>query len=529
MATFASKTGHSLNPSTLDQQNDKDVTTGVPSSFAGIVETVDSMNNLINQRKVKMERVAKLHPGYLPDQYQNSIDSTKIVYGYAQQGWVAQNFIQFEIQPKGNEYYNPSTMKLTLRMALKSANGVAALPANIIPVENFERKLFNKVKIENVDTKDDVNNKVEYTSDLLELADHFFLDRTAFNQEPEGRNQSLCQSIGRRLVANATNARLEARRAVHATYRDKQTWEIDLSKIDNFFKINRPLSIPIVITLYFETNQKKLFEAVPTANIAANAVYNEPAKIVFTESFTPQISYGVTTMSAMYVGEDQELFEENKIYDLGEYPKITVEQKSMQTGAQNCVVFLRGLQHRINFLAISIQSLTGQEHGSVYDSTLEDRAMSLIDKFIIKNIYTPNGIENRTYTLTNDIQHRTDLDELYAGFRRFCTGAPVTATNHFLKKTDYLRNFPTKTVYLAPREVAVAAATGCYPIIVDLTDSKGIFDGENDNQKFVSPLIEVEIVFKQNAAQDYNVVLTAFQKGNYVLKNEKGLYSIKKV
>ena len=527
MATSISKTGHVKNTVQLEQ-NDELATTGTSSSYAGIVNTVDTMDKLINERKAKQERIAKLHPGYLPDKYQDSITQTKIEYKYAQQGWKQQNYVQFPLQVNQGNRYNPSTAKFRIKFRLRSAAG-GDLPNNVIPVENFENKFIQKVRIENMGTKDDINRAVEYRSDLLTLAENFFYDSDVYKHEDESRNQLLCESIGRRTRANASNKRLDQRMQNHNLWKTKTEWIIDCSKLDDFFKINHPLWTSVMVTFFFETNQKKLFEAKPAANVPNDQIYAEPAKIVFDESFTPQLFYTVTTMSQLYNTEDNELYETNKMYDLGEYNKITVEQKNMAQGAQNCTVFLRGLTNRIEFLCITVQSLTGQEHGSVYDSTMEDQTLKLVEKIIIKNLYNPNGTETKTFILDNDIQNRSDLMELYGGFRRFVCGAPNVATVSALKHTEYLRNLPTEADYLSRRSAAKANTDGCFPVCIDCTDSKGLFDDADDDPSFVSPLIEVELVFKQNATRDYNIVLTAFQKGKYILSNVDKIPSIKKI
>jgi len=51
---------------------------------------------------------------------------------------------------------------------------------------------------------------------------------------------------------------------------------IDLSEIDDFFKLNQKMWVPSEINLHLETNIKKIFECVPV-----NAPYAESAKLTF--------------------------------------------------------------------------------------------------------------------------------------------------------------------------------------------------------------------------------------------------------
>ena len=528
MAASISKFGHNANNNNELEYNNDIPTTGTTSSYAGIANTMEMVDKLINKQKVKEDRVQKLHPGYLPDQYQDSIISSKLKYSYAQQGWKAQNFIQFKIDVNDRSRYNPSTARLLIKFKVVSNTG-GNLPEGVIPVENFEKKMFEKIKIENAGTGDDVNRAIEYNTDLIELTEHFFLDEEDYKHSEEKRNQFLCESLGRRLKAKQSNKRLTARMKQHGVWKDKDEWILDLSRIDEFFKINHLLWAPITITFYFQTNMKKLFEKVPTAAVVDNNVYDEPAKILFDDSFTPQLIYGEYFMSELYATEDAELYERNGLYDLGEYNKVTIEQQNIQKGAQSVNVFVKGLTNRVDYLAISLKSLTGQEHGSVYDSTYGDKAMALIEKVIIKNVNTPEGSKTYTTIFTNDVQNKIDLLESYGNFCRFVSGCPVLSTPAALRHTNYFRNLPTLDDYLSRRSITKANTDGCYPMIFDLSDSKGNFDDSKDNPNFVTPILAVEIVLKNNATQNYNVVITAFQKGKYVLHNRGKIPCITKL
>ena len=272
-----------------------------------------------------------------------------------------------------------------------------------------------------------------------------------------------------------------------------------------------------------------MFEAIPQAEIKGADEYAEPAKIVFDDTFTPQISYQETQMTELYIAEDDETYRQNLVYDFGNRRKINVEQKNVSKGAASATVSVNGLKNRIEYIAIQIQSLTGSEHGSVYDNTLEDHAMKLISKIIIKNLQTPTGAEIKTFDLTNDIQHRVDQRELYGAFRRFVNGSPVTATNTALKHTEYMRNMPTEKDYWSRRDAAKANQDDCYPIIIDCSDSKGLFNNTQDNTKYTTPTINIELVFKQNLDKNYNIVITTFQTGKYVLSDLGKIPSIKKI
>ena len=129
MAASISKFGHNANNNNELEYNNDIPTTGTTSSYAGIANTMEMVDKLINKQKVKEDRVQKLHPGYLPDQYQDSIISSKLKYSYAQQGWKAQNFIQFKIDVNDRSRYNPSTARLLIKFKVVSNTG-GNLPDN---------------------------------------------------------------------------------------------------------------------------------------------------------------------------------------------------------------------------------------------------------------------------------------------------------------------------------------------------------------------------------------------------------------
>ena len=182
------------------------------------------------------------------------------------------------------------------------------VPANVIPVENFFKKYFKKIELRNKLSNELINKDIEYSSDIQEFLQHFKYDKEDYKHSIEDRNQSLCEVLGRRLGKNQTYKRLNKR----ITSPEKNKWdtitkfEIPLSILHPFFKISEKMWMSINVKLFMETDWKKLFEAVPTADVTDQTI--ELAKVEKNKSKAPELIYPIYTVSPEYRQNEMELF-----------------------------------------------------------------------------------------------------------------------------------------------------------------------------------------------------------------------------
>ena len=88
---------------------------------------------------------------------------------------------------------------------------------------------------------------------------------------------------------------------------------------------------------------------------------------------------------------------------------------------------------------------------------------------------------------------------------------------NFIQESDYNSRFKSTNI------------SGCYPLVIDLSDSKGSYFDTDDNIKIISPKMQVTLYFKESTKIEYNVIITILTKSKIVLeRNENGLAVITK-
>ena len=498
-------------------------------TYADIANALETANDLINKKQIQKSIMIETFPGYLPDKYQKNIKDAAYTYVYAEQGWDTQKYLTFSFVPGMSRRYNPFTAILMFKgQIVKVADENTGLDTNALPVEGFYRKFFKKIEIKNLNTNTLVNKSVEYDTDLFDFMANWYYDTGDYVHEEASRNQGLVQSLGRRLGANASNNRIENRlnAGENQIWVDKRLFMIDMSKIHSFFSINELMWVPLEIKLYFNDDYRKLVEIKPTEAVDAANQYDTIYKMKFDTSFPPQIMLAEYTMTPMYLQEEDTLFSENGIYDYGNYAKVTKRSKTIPLGADQAVIDITGITERPEWLILQIQSLTSQEHLSHYDSYNEDVALNLIKRVVITDINNADGKKEIDFEINNSNKM---IDKLmaYNSLKRFTNGAPVFSTNTSLKNTKYMKNFCTWSQF---RKGIENKDQGNFPLVFDLSDSKGTYDGTADNNSFISPKIQCVVYLNATSTKQHNLVVTIVTTGKYALHmNDNGQPEITKV
>ena len=79
--------------------------------------------------------------------------------------------------------------------------------------------------------------------------------------------------------------------------------------------------------------------------------------------------------------------------------------------------------------------------------------------------------------------------------------------------TNRQRNFLTWEQY---REgMKKSSNKGCYPLVVDVSDSKGYYKGTDDNPATISNNVQVVLVTKVPLAKAMDIRVVAITKGSY--------------
>ena len=500
--------------------------TTVPSTNASpnapllnLKRNIEEIGDIIQNKEAEKETIANDFPGYLPERYQDNVNAVEMNKMFTHNGWDSQNYLSFNIEVADKDRYIPYNMKLIFKGNFKKSDD-QDFPANAIPVEGFYRKLFKKIEIKNKLTNELVNKDVEYDVDIFDFCDNFHYDETAFKHLENKRNQTLCNKVGRRLtVANNgnTNNRLKERfeggnNSEWNKWAKKNLFIVDMSRIHSFFCIKSFLWAPIEIRLYFNTEMKSLFEVVPAADVG-NGALDEVCKFVYDKKFEPSIVCPVFKMSEEYDSKDRSLFQTNPIYDLENYAKVYKYPIKTLTGQASAHVDMRGVKERPEFLIVQISSITAAEHLSHYDNTHEDVALGLIKRLFLRNVNTATGV--RTFDIEpNNGNKIEDQIMLYNNFRRLANGACSVATDSELRNTDYIKNFITFEEFVATTKTI---ANERYPLVIDLTDSLGLYGGTNDKPDQTSPLMQLELIFNQNLTQQYSIETIVITTGKYAL------------
>ena len=177
-------------------------------------------------------------------------------------------------------------------------------------------------------------------------------------------------------------------------------------------------------------------------------------------------------------------------------------------------------------MIIQIQSLTADQHASHYDNTFEDAAQKLLKRVIVTGCCNETGMKIINYELDND-NRPGDKYELYGSLRRLTNGTPVYALNTNLIDTKYMKNFITEEEF--NKGFDDKNVSGCYPLVIDLSDSKGSYYDSDDNIDIKSPKMQVSLYFEKQTTEQYNIIITVLTKSKIVLElNENGLAVITK-
>lgn len=517
MATNISARGrNNANLNTLEQPNtsvNSNGTTTSSNNLVAIGQMLDSANRLINQQEIERETIRNQFPGYEPEQFQDTILETKLTSVYCQDGFKEQGFLEFIVNPQNNDRYNPRQMELYLKMHLTMADGTD-LNANSCPVENFFKKFFKSVIVTNLSTGEQVTKGITYTSDLFKFLENFYLDEDAYKHERDKRKQELCEVTGRRLRAAAnSNARLTARIARdRPQYLRKRIFKIDLSEVDDFFKINHPLFVPIKVRLEFETEMNKLFEVRPTTDVQAGNAQDVVCKYELDNSFSPELVFTMYTMSTRYTLKEKELFQINQLYDFGSYPKIVTDTRQIPAGSQNFNFTITNIPDKPIHLVLNMSSPTSVTHSSVYDNTLEDKAFQLIKKIDVRGLKTSTGVKDIEIETNSDQKH-LHKRFLYGSLRNLVNNSPVFAKSSDLRETDYMRNFPTYESFVEKK----TGNNGCYPLVINLTESKGTYEDAIDNPNVASSELSIGLVFDNPLNTIYSLQTSIITQGKFVL------------
>lgn len=497
-------------------------------TYADVADSLDRANDLINKNQIQKNTIIDTFPGYLPDQFQKNITDSQYRVVYAEQGWDTQKYMTFIISPGSGRRYNPSHAKIYFKANIEKTDGTA-LGDNALPVENFYAKLFKKIEITNLNTGTLVNKNIEYNSDLFDLMSNWYYDGADYKHVENTRNQKLVQTVGRRVTAaNNTNERLEKRFSDNEQkkWAAKTMFDIDLAKVHSFFGINTLMWVPLEMKFYLNDDYRQLFEIKPAADVDAADIYKTEYTIKYDNSFPPQIIMPEFSMSPSYQQQDAELFSQNGIYDLGNYVKPYKRIQTISLGADQATIPITGITERPEWLIIQMQSLTSLEHQTHYDSTHEDLALNLIKRVVISGLETVDGVKEIDFEVNNP---NKIVDQLtaYNALRRFTTNAPTFATNTALRETNYLGNFLTESEFMYG---ATKKDKGCFPLVFDLSDSKGTYDGASDDNSYLSPKIQCSIYLNNATITTYNILLTVVTTGKYALSmNDNGQPVIIKV
>jgi len=488
------------------------------TNYTDIWNALDRAEELIVKDRVEKKLIEEVFPGYLQDQFQTNIVSSGYSYVYAETGWKDQKYMTFTISPGRGKRYNPANIRLSFKAKIVTVKDKDNEPLdnNAIPVENFYQKLFKKVEINNIVNGELVNKSIEYDTGLFNLMSHFYYDKEDYKHTEEERNQNLVNSMGRRLLQNATNLRLDARlgSTEYEIWKNKEWFHIDLSKIHTFFSINELMYLPIEIKLYLNDDFRQLFEIKPAAAVANP--YETLIKVEYDSSYPPTLLVSDFDMSVSYQQQDKELYKKNRLYDLGNYTKPYKTITTVPLGADRATLDITGVTERPEWLIIQLQSLTSQEHQTHYDSYSEDQALNLIKRVFITGIGTVEGLKEIDFEVNNDSK-LTDQLYSYNALRRFTTNAPLFATSTALKGVNYLKNFPTEVDY---RACIANPANGCFPLVFDLSDSKGNYNGSIDNTSFISSKMQCTIQLNTAAVRQSNFVATVVTTAKYGIKDD---------
>ena len=162
----------------LKNGSEEGVSTGSGSGgFYDVAAAIEQANDLVNYKQVQSKIIDDKFPGYNKPKFQNTIQSSGYQSFYAQPAWNEQKWLEFNINPSLNHRYNPSTMRLVIKMQMVSAaNENNNLPANTIPVENIMKKLFHRIEIKNLNTGQLINNNIKYNDDILNFLSNWYYD-----------------------------------------------------------------------------------------------------------------------------------------------------------------------------------------------------------------------------------------------------------------------------------------------------------------------------------------------------------------
>lgn len=480
------------------------------SSYESIAQGLNSVADLVNEKKAKASVIKRAWPGYLPRDYQKDILATTSTSVYCQQGWLTQKKMLFTIHPGDSQRYNPSQIELVFKVQFRKADG-AALADNMCPVEHIESQLFSLIRVMNTTTGNYFTQAIEPRVEVKTMYQHWYWDKKDYKLPGMSKNNFLVEKLGRRLKAGESNLRLAERmKNDRKHFAELVTMKINCSFIHKFFRIDELIADPVTIEFYLETNNKKLFEVVPGA--AVKNVYEEPAKVVYDDSFVPQLTFNYYTMSESYKVQEGNLWKENGLYILAESENTYQVTKAVPTGATFVTIDIPSVKEQPNFLIFTIQSQTTADHGSVYDNTGEEMALAMIKLLTISNLNTKQGLQSMQLTV-NDENFQNSKRYLYESFRRLVTGAPIGNTSSSLRGTYYHKNFLTdQDEYF---DKAVDTSKGTWPIVVDVSPSRGYF-GTLDEPALTSPHMQVNIIFKKATTENLNCVVTVITSTNII-------------
>ena len=140
-----------------------------PSSVA-----LDAHNRLLNEHKVKANFMDEFLPGYNEETHQNTVMGIKSTTLSAQEGFIANNVLEFNIQVERN-IYRPSDFKLYIKFHIRDSDGNGDLPVNVVPIEGFWWKFFKKIDIRNINTGEYVTKTEPQYCDVENFVKDFFL------------------------------------------------------------------------------------------------------------------------------------------------------------------------------------------------------------------------------------------------------------------------------------------------------------------------------------------------------------------
>lgn len=494
--------------------------TGGSGGFYDVASAIDQAYSIINNKEIQSDIITNKFPGYLPEQFQNTIKTSGYENFYAQPAWHEQKWLEFVIIPPLSHRYNPSLFKLIIKFRMVNAADNGNLPNNTIPVENVFKKLFNRVEIINMNSNTFINNNIKYDDSILDFTANWFYDAEDYKHSLDKKTTELCERVGRRLQANVSNRRLNQRiQNEHAGWAAQTRYEITLSNIHQFFRVNSLMGVPLKFKFYLNDDNRQLFETVPGADVGVGHIFNETGKILYDTSYLPRLIAPIFEITETHQQQDRELFSQNGVYDLGNYVKVYNRMQTITAGAEQINIDINGINERPNFIVIRFVSLTNVEHLSVYDNTFEDVAMNKLKRIVINGINTDKGVKTLNYELNDDSKFENQLS-LHGNFCRLVAGCPSYMVEPQLKNTAYLRNLPTQAEFLRGQ---TNLDRGCFPLVFDLTDSKGTINGTLDDTRHKSPNIQLNLYLNPGAADvSYNVLVDVLTSSNIILQNFEG-------